>query len=65
MKNKLKVNELNDADLKSQIDETYKELRENRFHYSVVKTIENTKVFRKLRKQLAVLLTEQTKRTKK
>jgi ribosomal protein L29 len=64
MKNKVKTSELTGKELDTQIEDTYKELRECRFRYSTVRSIDNPKIFRKLRKKLAVLLTERSKRAK-
>ncbi len=64
MKNRLKTSELTGKELDTQVEDTYRELREYRFRSSTVASIENPKIFRKLRKRLAVLLTERSKRAK-
>lgn len=62
MSKKLNIKDLSDAEIDSQLEETYRELREQRFQLAVAKTVENPSVFKTLRRKIAALKTVQHER---
>ncbi|MEM7180113.1 MAG: 50S ribosomal protein L29 [Spirochaetota bacterium] len=62
MKKKLNVKDLSDSELNGQLDDTYKELREQRFQYAMTKTVENPSIFRELKRKIAMLQTVRRER---
>ncbi len=59
---KLKLKDLKDAEIKTQLADARKELRTQRFQYVVARSLENPMIIRNLRKKVARLLTEQRER---
>ncbi|MBP9886181.1 MAG: 50S ribosomal protein L29 [Leptospiraceae bacterium] len=59
---KLKLKDIKDADITTQLAEARKELRTHRFQYVVARSLENPMVIRNLRKKVARLLTVKRER---
>jgi len=64
MKKKINVHELSDSEIDTQLEDSYKQLRESRFQIAVTRALENTKVMRDLRKKIALLHTVKNERKK-
>ncbi|MCB1140621.1 MAG: 50S ribosomal protein L29 [Leptospiraceae bacterium] len=59
---KAKLHDLKDNEIIEQLNESRKQLRENRFQYAIARSLENPKVIRNLKKKIARLLTIQRER---
>lgn len=59
---KAKLHDLKDNEILEQLNESKKQLRENRFQYAIARSLENPKVIRNLKKKVARLLTIQRER---
>ncbi|MCB1160320.1 MAG: 50S ribosomal protein L29 [Leptospiraceae bacterium] len=64
MKKKIKAHELSDSEIETQLEDSYKQLREKRFEVVVNRALENTKILRDLRKKIALLQTVKNERKK-
>lgn len=62
MKKKLNIKDLSDSEIQTQLDEAYKELREQRFQYAMAKSVENPSIFKVLKRKIAVFKTAQRER---
>ena len=59
---KVKLRELKDAEIVTQLKDASKELREQRFQFAVTRSLENPKKIRNLKKKIARLKTIQRER---
>ncbi len=59
---KVKLHELKDAEIATQLKDASKELREQRFQFAVTRSLENPKKIRNLKKKIARLQTIQRER---
>ena len=59
---KAKLHDLKDNEIIEQLNESRKQLRENRFQYAIARSLENPKVIRNLKKKNDRLLTIQRER---
>jgi len=59
---KVKLHELKDAEIATQLKDASKELREQRFQFAVTRSLENPKKIRNLKKKIARLMTIQRER---
>lgn len=59
---KLKIKDIKDVEIVTQLAEARKELRTHRFQYVVARSLENPMVIRNLRKKVARLLTVKRER---
>jgi len=59
---KVKLHELKDAEIVTQLKDASKELREQRFQFAVTRSLENPKKIRNLKKKIARLQTIQRER---